>query len=90
MTAPSRAQVIEIIDRLLTGALTREDASLWAGPLHILEAPDPLVEEALDLLTLTDAWQMDAGGKRTGYLFGFDDIVAIRALLREAASDDQA
>lgn len=90
MTEPSRAQVIEIIDRLVAGALTREDASLWAGPLHVWEATDPLVEEALDLLTLTDAWQVDAKGRRTGYLFGFDDIVAIRELLLAAARDEHA
>ena len=81
MTAPSRAQVIEMMTLLLAGGLTREAASLWAGPLHVREALDPLVEEALDLLTLTDAWQVDAEGTRTGYLFDFADIVAIRDLL---------
>lgn len=72
MTTPSRTEVAKIIDRLLTGVLTREDASLWAGPLHLQESSDPLIEEALDLLTLIDAWQMDAEGHWTGYLYDFE------------------
>ena len=90
MTTPSRTEVVEIIDRLLAGGLTREDASLWAGSLHVEESPDPLVEEALDLLTLIDGWQTDAEGDRTGYLYDFDDLATIRDLLMATAGHEDA
>ncbi len=90
MTTPGRTEVLEIIDRLLAGGLTREDASRWAGPLHVEESPDSLVEEALDLLTLVDAWQIDAEGNRTGYLYDFDDLATIRELLVATAGDEDA
>lgn len=66
------------------------DASRWAGPLHVEESPDSLVEEALDLLTLVDAWQIDEEGNRTGYLYDFDDLATSRELLVATAGDEDA
>ncbi len=90
MRAPDRSEVLEIIDLLLAGELSREDASRWAGALHVEESPDSLVEEALDLLTLVDAWQINEEGNRTGYLYDFDGLATIREILGATAGDDDA
>lgn len=79
----SRTEVLGIVDALLSGAMTREEASMWAGPLHVEEMKDPVVEEALDLLSLTDAVQIADDGSPGGYLFDFAAIEAIRRALTE-------
>jgi hypothetical protein len=79
----SRTEVLGIVDALLSGAMTREEASRWAGPLHVEEMADPVVEEALDLLTLTDAVQITDQVRPDGYLYDFADIQAVRRALAE-------
>jgi len=76
-----RGDVLRVVDALLSGEMTREAASSWAGPLHVEEMADPVVEEALDLLTLTDAIQITHEGRPAGYLFDLTDIEAIRQVL---------
>jgi hypothetical protein len=85
---PSRAEVLEVINRLLAGDLTREEASRWAGPIHVDESPDSLIEDALDLLTLIDAWQTDAEGIRTGYLYDLRELARMRDVLVAALSNE--
>ncbi len=79
---PGRAEVLEVIDRLMAGDITREEAALWAGARHIVEASDPIVEEALDALVAVDQWQVDDDMRRVGYLFDFDEVAALRDALR--------
>jgi hypothetical protein len=69
------------VDAPLSGEMTREEASKWAGQRHVEEMADPVVEEALDLLTATDAVQIDQEGQVVGYLFDLVDITAIRLAL---------
>lgn len=79
-----RNEVLRIVDALLSGEMTREEASRWAGPRHLDEMADPVVEEALNLLTATDAIQINDEGQAIGYLFDFAEITPIRAeLLRD-------
>jgi hypothetical protein len=76
----SHTEVLSVIDDLLSGHLTREEASLWAGPRHVEESPDPAVVEALDALTLIDARHFVQDGD---YLYDYSRIVQVReALLR--------
>ncbi len=70
---------MSVIDRLLSGDLSREEASLWAGKLHIERSPDLDIEEALDVLTLIDARHSPEPGD---YLYDFSEVrVAREALL---------
>lgn len=80
----SRAEVLEVIDRLLSGDLTREEASLWAGKRHVEEMADPLVEEALDIVTLIDGRHISSDGELAAYLYDFQEVEAIRASLRDS------
>jgi hypothetical protein len=79
----SREDVAKVIDELLAGELTREAAALWAGKRHVEEMADPVVEEALDLLTLIDGPQIDSDMKPVGYLFDFTDLEVVRLSLDE-------
>lgn len=83
----SRSEVLRRVDAQLSGEMTREQASRWAGPLHVEEMADPVVEEALDLLTLTDAVQTNDEGRPVGNLFDFADIEAIRRALVDRGDD---
>jgi len=81
MAAPQRADVLEVIDRLLAGDISREEASAWAGDRHFQAAPDLAVEEALDVLTLIDARHVAGDGRPLGYLYDFAEIAASREAL---------
>lgn len=75
----SRAEVVSVINRLLSGEMSREEAALWAGKLHIKRSPDLDIEEALDVLTLIDARHSSGPG---AYLYDFSEVrVAREALL---------
>jgi hypothetical protein len=87
MNVASREDVVEMIDRLLSGRITREEASLWAGVLHVEESEDPVVEEALDILTLIDGREVDAEGNPTGFLFDFKELESIRRALGDVVED---
>ena len=81
----SRLDVLRVVDALLAGEISRKAASGWAGPLHVEEMADPVVEEALDLLTLTDAVQTDGALEPVGYLFDFAELEGIRGTLAKDA-----
>jgi hypothetical protein len=78
-----RVEVLPIVDALLSEEMTREEASRWAAPRHLVEQHDPVVEEALDLLVATDSLQIDNEGRSLGYLFDFADLKALRSALAE-------
>ena len=47
--AATRAEVIEVIDQLLSGQITRAEASAWAGPRSVDtddEEPSQLVDDS--------------------------------------------
>lgn len=83
MTNPTRSEVVAAVDRLLAGVDTRTAASIRASMWHLGDIADPLVEEAVDLLTLIDAHQFDASGVRVGYMYSLDDLRAVRARMVE-------
>lgn len=70
-----------IIDRLLSGELSREAAASWAGKRHATEQADPVVEDALDIVVGLDARQITRTGEDAGYLFGLDEVRAVRLRL---------
>lgn len=80
----SRAEVLKIIDQLLSGDITREAASLWASKRHVEEMADPLVEEALDIVTLIDGRHISSDGELAGYLYDLEEVEAIRSSLRDS------
>ena len=80
----SRLDVLRVVDALLAGEIGRKATSGWAGPLHVEEMADPVVE-ALDLLTLTDAVQTDGALEPVGYLFDFAELEGIRGTLAKDA-----
>jgi len=76
----SRAEVVTVIDRLLAGDLSREQASEWAAERHVEVSPDRLVEDALDVLVLIDACHTPG---RADYLYDYREVTEAReALLR--------
>ncbi len=76
----SRADIMIVIDRLLAGDLSREDASAWAAARHIETSPDVVIEDALDVLALIDARHSPTRGD---YLYDFREITEAReALIR--------
>lgn len=87
MNMPSREEVALVIDRLLAGAISREEASLWAGALHVVEAADPVIEKALDILTLIDGRHIDEAGRPMDYLYDFEELVSVRRVLDETADE---
>jgi hypothetical protein len=75
----SRADVVGVIDQLLSGDLSREEASAWAAARHIERSPDLAVEEALDVLTLVDARHSPEQGD---YLYDLSEVSIARKALR--------
>lgn len=72
---------MEVVDRLLSGDLTREAAALWAGRRHVEPMADPLLEEALDILTLIDGRHTSDDGQPLGYMYDFRELEALRPSL---------
>lgn len=81
MTRPTRSEVLRLIDAVLAGDLSREEVSAWAGARHVQVADDPVVEEALDILTLIDARNVDDEGRVLDYMYDFTELSASRAAL---------
>jgi hypothetical protein len=82
---PQRAQIRDVVDRLLTGSLSRTDASKWAvGALDLLDASDrtdEAAEEVLECLIGIDSVQTDETMNVTGYLFDFAELRELRATI---------
>lgn len=82
MVAPSRAEVLQVIDSLLSGEMSREAASVWACR-HLSEFfdfEDSVVDDALSTLAIIDGLEFGDDGQ-SWYLFDFAEISAIRELL---------
>jgi hypothetical protein len=79
MTQPvaTRDEVLEMLDGLLAGSVTRESVASWAIARHSEQHPDPDVEEALDVLALIDARH----GPGLNYLFDYREVDSARASL---------
>ncbi len=58
----------------MTGSLSREAASLWAGKRHVEPSSDPAIEEALDILTLIDAPHVDSHGQPMDYMYDLGEV----------------
>jgi len=78
--------VLRLIDAVLAGAMSREEASAWAGARHVQAVKDPEVEEALDILTLIDARHVDDDGHPQDYMYDLTELSTARAAL--AREDD--
>jgi hypothetical protein len=78
---PSRADVLTVLDAVLTGTLTREAASQWAASHHIEVMDDASLEEALDVLVLIDARHTSDDGVPLNYLYDLSEIATSRAAL---------
>ena len=83
---PTRSEIQQIIDRLISAELSREAASDWATEHHVEVAADPVVEEALDILALIDARHVSGDGRVLDYMYDFADL----SLAREALASDGA
>ena len=83
----SRPEVVQLIDRLVSGELSREAAAVWASERHIAPMGDPLVEDVLDALSLIDARHVSNGGEPLHYLYDFAEIEAMRS---DLAGDETA
>ena len=81
MTAPQRTAILQVIDRLLSGGMSREAASAWASERHLQVAADPVVEEALDLLALIDTRHVSEQGQPLDYMYDFAELSAARQAL---------
>lgn len=80
----SHAEILEVVDRLLAGTISREQASAWAGqalPAVETLGHDPLAEEVLDCLLAIDQIQTDSAMEVTGYLFDFAELLTLRRQL---------
>lgn len=77
-----RRGLLEIIDQLLAGSLSREDASRWALERVFEEVTDPLIDEALDALSVCDELSFN-GDPPYPYLVDLDELAQIRASLAE-------
>jgi hypothetical protein len=81
MTAPQRIEVMQVIDRLMSGGMSREAASAWASERHVQVAEDPVVEEVLDILTLIDARHVSEQGQPLDYMYDFAELSRARQAL---------
>jgi hypothetical protein len=81
MEPPARTEILQVIDLLLSGDMSREAASAWAVKRHMEVAPDPIVEEALDILALIDARHVSDQGQLQHYMYDFDEVSAARHAL---------
>lgn len=81
MTPPQRAEVLQVIDRLLSGDMGREVVAAWASARHVEIASDPLVEETLDILALIDARHVREDGQPSDYMYDLAEVLVVRAQL---------
>lgn len=86
---PSRAEVVAVIDQVLAGTLSREDASNWALPCADTVWPDEAVEDALSLMLVFYAPQTDWDGNVNGYCHTLDQLAEVREPLLAASGDGQ-
>jgi hypothetical protein len=73
-----RADVVSVIDDLLSGSMSREAASSWAAERHTAASTDPAVDEALDALALIDARHVSAQGEPMHYMYDFAEVSQAR------------
>ena len=77
---PSRIELVAFIDPVISRELSREAASAWACELHLVQAADPIVEEALDVLSLIDARHVRED-RPLNYMYDFDELRKVRRAL---------
>lgn len=61
--------------------MSREAASEWASARHVEAAPDPVIEEALDVLALIDGRHVDHNGTPLDYMYDFTELSSLRDAL---------
>lgn len=77
--AATRAEVLEVIDQLLSGQMTREEASAWAGPRSVY-TDDETVNDAVELLFIYTHRHFDQG-QDLDYMWTDEDLREARAAL---------
>lgn len=77
---PTRAEVAEVIDHLLTGSITRDEASRW-GASRSAETGDDVIDEAVIALWTINYLQEDEFGRCLGYMWDFSELELLRSRL---------
>lgn len=78
---PTKQELVEIVDKLISGEISRKQASLWAFAISDddeieLNDGDDIVWDVLENLVLSDAISTDRP-----YLYGVEDFMLWRAKL---------
>lgn len=76
----TRAEVAEVIDQLLSGRWSRDEASRW-GAARSDETGDDVVDEAVIALWTINYLQEDESGRSVGYMWDFSDLESLRTRL---------
>lgn len=71
--SPTRTDIIHLIDQLIAGAVSREDASLWATARIDIDSADELIDDALSFIAIIDAQHTGT----SDYIYSIDQIIAI-------------
>lgn len=81
MRSKERSELVRVIDDLLRGSISRPEASEWAAARIDAVTDDAQVHEALELLIMSDALQVDEHDRPSEYMFELDPIRRVRASL---------